>query len=365
MPRLTAATVKAPAVEFVASPTLDMLNTMYFTSLVPQMEGVSGWPEQLRREMAPELLAELDALYNYPAGDPGIMGIFGDNLFAHPALWGDIESLVSYVRSMPLGIGDPPGSPGIQGLIHETTFRYPEDVDPAEYGNLPPRDAVERRMRSLDDRDGNEIMALYDRPEELRERMAVLIERFYAEHYRNEMPKRIVALQGSVAAHRSEGIADPEQIARRLTDRPKSCLEAGCAGPHQRHIFAPSPDMGVYNSCAIVGGAHGLFYPLEPEYLGVSVDLEETKLVGMYKALGDEQRLRILRMLRDREMYAQEIVERTGLHQSVVSRHLSFMKAVGLLNARKQNNMKFYSLNPAAREMLTATLTLFEPSTTP
>ena len=364
MPRLSPVTIHSPAVQFVASPVLDMMNAMYFTSLVPQMEGVSGWPEQLRREMSPELLAELDALYNYPAGDPGIMGIFGDNLFAHPALWGDVESLVSYVRSMPLGIGNPPGSPGVQGLIHETTFRYPEDVDPAEYATLAPRDAVERRMRSLADRDETEIMRLYDHPEELRERMAALIERVYAEHYRNEMPKRLSALQGSVAAHRSEGVADPEQIARRLTGKAKSCLEAGCAGPHQRHIFAPSPDMGVYNSCSIVAGTHGLFYPLEPEFLGVAVDVEETRLVGIYKALGDEQRLRILRMLSEQELYAQEIVERTGLHQSVVSRHLAFMKAVGLLNARKHNNMKFYSLNPAAREMLSGTLALFEPAAT-
>src|SRR3990170_69334 len=112
MPRLSQTTVEAPSVQFVASMALDMLNAMYFTSLVPQMEGVDGWPEQLRREMSPDLLAELDALYNYPAGDPGILGIFGDNLFVHPELWGDVESLIAYVRAMPPGIGQPPTSPG-------------------------------------------------------------------------------------------------------------------------------------------------------------------------------------------------------------------------------------------------------------
>jgi DNA-binding transcriptional ArsR family regulator len=72
----------------------------------------------------------------------------------------------------------------------------------------------------------------------------------------------------------------------------------------------------------------------------------------LYKALSDEQRLRILRELRRGELYAQEIVERTGVHQSVVSRHLSFLKAVGLVNVRRQNNMKFYSLNGELREEL-------------
>ena len=69
-----------------------------------------------------------------------------------------------------------------------------------------------------------------------------------------------------------------------------------------------------------------------------------------------------MRLLREREMYAQEIVERTGLHQSVVSRHLSFMAAVGLLQARRHNNMKFFSLNPAMRDELAGALELFLPA---
>ena len=64
---------------------------------------------------------------------------------------------------------------------------------------------------------------------------------------------------------------------------------------------------------------------------------------------------------RDREIeeLVQEIVDRTGLHQSVVSRHLSFLKVVGLLQVRKQNNMKFYSLSPDAVQYLQKTIDMF------
>ena len=361
MPRLSPTnTIEAPAVQLIVSPSLDMLNAMYFTSLVPQIEGVEGWPPQLRAEMAPDLLAELDDLYNYPAGDPGVMGILGDNLFSHPQVWSDVNRLVDYVRSMPLGEEGDSTSPGVQRLIYETTFRFPQDVKPGAYDGLPMREAVQRRMDSLDDRDAPSIMALYDRPEELRRRMARLIERFYNEHYREELLRRLPALERSVAAHRQETHTDPAQLAAKLTGK-QSCLDGACAGPSARHVFTPSMDMGVYSSCSIIGDMHGQFYQLEPEYRGAAAeDAEEARLARLYKALGDEQRLRILRMLRDREMYAQEIVERTGLHQSVVSRHLSFMKAVGLLRWRKQNNMKFFSLNPEAREMLSGTLALFD-----
>ncbi len=360
MPKL-AATVQtsAPPIQFAASPALDMMNAMYFTSLVTQIEGIDGWPVRLRDEMAPDLLAELDFLYNYPAGDPGILGTLGDNLFVHPEAWATIEDLIAYVANLRDGDDPADRGAGIQGLIFQAIFRYPDDLDPSVYAGTADREAIERRLRSLGDRDTDTIMRDYDRPDKLRERIIALIQRFHAEHYQNEMADRMPALSRSVAAHGGEAASEAEALARKLTGKPKSCLEAGCAGAYHQHVFAPSIDMGVYNSCAIVDGVHGMFYPLEPQYRGFPVDMEETRMARIYKALGDEQRLRILRLLRNREMYAQEIVESTGIHQSVVSRHLTFMKAVGLVNARRQNNMKFFSLNPEVREQLASTLSLF------
>ena len=360
MPRLTQQTTVEAPIQFVASPMLDMMNAMYFTGHVTISDGVEGWPVELRREMAPDLLGALDFAFDYPAGDPGVLGTLCDNLWVHPEAWRDLDALVSYVESMPNGIGELERAPGIQGLVYQAMFRYQDEVDSSIYARMPHREAIEQRLRGLDDRDAEAILHLYERPAELRERLVTLISRFYREHYASEMPRRLPALERSVARHRVEPSSDAEAVARRLTGRQKSCLEAGCAGRYEQHVFAPSMDMGVYNSCAIVGDVHGLFYPLEPEFAGITADAAETRLARLYKALGDEQRLRILRMLRDREMYAQEIVEKTGLHQSAVSRDLSFMKAVGLVQARRQNNMKFYSLNPEARDMLTGTLTLFE-----
>src|SRR3990172_5738905 len=111
MPRLTAATETATKIQFLLSAPMDLMNSMYFTALAGDIEGIDGWPEHVRREMAPDLLAELDFLYNYPAGDPGIVGTLTDNLFTHPELWPDIASLAPYVRGLPAG------EAGIQGII--------------------------------------------------------------------------------------------------------------------------------------------------------------------------------------------------------------------------------------------------------
>ncbi|HSP54739.1 MAG TPA: hypothetical protein VLS25_04045, partial [Dehalococcoidia bacterium] len=133
MPRLSQTTISATSrVEFVVSPMLDMLNLMYFTSLVPQLEGVEGWPVRLRDEMAPDLLAELDALYNYPAGDPGVMGTLGDILFAHSEASRDINALLAFVEALPDG-GQDDAAPGIQTLIYRTTFQFLDEPESAPY----------------------------------------------------------------------------------------------------------------------------------------------------------------------------------------------------------------------------------------
>jgi len=271
MPRLSQATTPTTSrVQFVVSPVLDMLNLMYFTSLVPQIEGVEGRPVQLRHDVTPDLLEELDALYNYPAGDPGIMGTLGDLLFAHHEAWRDVEALPAHIRALPDGLGHGDAFPGIQGLIYQTTFRFLDEPDRAPFEGLPHREAVEARMRSLDDRDENAIMTLYDRPAELRERMAGLAERFYREHYAAVLPERMRALEMSVASHRNEAGDDPADLACRLTNRNRSCLEGNCGDDFDRFVFVPSMDMGPYNSCAVVGGTHGLFYPLEPGVIKIN-----------------------------------------------------------------------------------------------
>jgi DNA-binding transcriptional ArsR family regulator len=363
MPKLAfQAAPTTETVSFVFSPSLDLLNSMYFTSLVETSEGVEGWPVLLRRQMDPALLEELDFLYNYPAGNPGIAGTLGDLVFAHPELWDDTEALVRFVREMPDGLGESETSPGIQGLIYNTTFKYLSDAERAPFEKMPHREAILARIGSLDDRDAEAAAAWYDRPAELRERLARLIERFFEDHYQRELPGRREALERSAAAHRGSTREQAIAAVSKLSNRPTLCLEEVCPGPYDRLIFAPSLDMGPYMSCADFEkpSLHAMFYPCEPEFAGAEGEAAEAQnMARIYKALGDEQRLRILHMLRGGEMYAQEIVDRIGLHQSVVSRHLSFLKAVGLLNVRKHNSMKYYSLNAGITGQLATTIDLF------
>ena len=64
----------------------------------------------------------------------------------------------------------------------------------------------------------------------------------------------------------------------------------------------------------------------------------------LLKGLADETRLQSMEMLQDRELYAQQIVDRLDISQAAVSRHLKLMTRAGVLRARREKGAKYYSI---------------------
>jgi len=64
----------------------------------------------------------------------------------------------------------------------------------------------------------------------------------------------------------------------------------------------------------------------------------------LFKAAGDRTRLRILKMLEAGPLCVCQIVEILGLCQSAVSKHLSILSGVGLIDDERQGKWTFYRL---------------------
>jgi len=62
------------------------------------------------------------------------------------------------------------------------------------------------------------------------------------------------------------------------------------------------------------------------------------------KALGEENRLRILRMLLKKQCSVNEIAETLGITQYNVSKHLRVLSEAGLLDKEKQGQQRLYAL---------------------
>lgn len=91
-------------------------------------------------------------------------------------------------------------------------------------------------------------------------------------------------------------------------------------------------------------------------YADIMVGMKSTALI--FKALGDETRLRIMALLlNDQELCVCDIMAALDLPQSTVSRHLSYLRNAGLVDDRRHGVWMYYKIN---RERLQHAATLFD-----
>jgi DNA-binding transcriptional ArsR family regulator len=78
-----------------------------------------------------------------------------------------------------------------------------------------------------------------------------------------------------------------------------------------------------------------------------SADLETRPFNKFFKALSDETRRSILRLLEEREATVSEIVQNFDLSQPTISRHLSVLKEANLVVDRRRGQFVVYRLSGA------------------
>lgn len=76
--------------------------------------------------------------------------------------------------------------------------------------------------------------------------------------------------------------------------------------------------------------------------------------IAALKALGEESRLRILRLLFKEQLSVNEITERLNLSQYNVSKHLRIMRDAGLLESQKHGKLRLYRVTPELKSKVAA-----------
>ncbi|MFZ2414421.1 MAG: metalloregulator ArsR/SmtB family transcription factor [Minisyncoccia bacterium] len=84
-----------------------------------------------------------------------------------------------------------------------------------------------------------------------------------------------------------------------------------------------------------------------------------TKIVRLFRAIADENRLQILQMLQSREKCVCEIWKHLGLSQNLISHHLKVLKGLNLISSRKEGLWVFYKINKSELSKLNSLLNKF------
>ncbi|MDR5683406.1 MAG: ArsR family transcriptional regulator [Armatimonadota bacterium] len=189
-------------------------------------------------------------------------------------------------------------------------------------------------------------------PQAVRDRLVRLLTRFHERVYAGEEPRVLPLLR-----------ADAERKRRRAQHlSPQAFVEEATGGhvldPTQvtEVVVVPSYFVRPFNLIADHVGVRTYVVPLgEDESVGEPTEV----VVRVAKALGDETRLRILRMLMDREMYTQQVAEALGTSHVTAIHHLAALRAAHLIRIVERQNLKFYVLRPEGLQEALGVLSRF------
>lgn len=239
--------------------------------------------------------------------------------------------------------------------------KYPEDwpvgTAPSIESLLNNVDAFIEFMSIVNHCDDDDVEAIWREghdilqdPARMRSVIVSHLREMYDAYLQPEYERTLPMLHESVMAFQKMDYANltPLEAIRAVTGRDLSGKTDPWMDQAEQVLFVPSPHIGPYVAkCYVKQTMYVIFGARLPRGASVtSPDLSRAELLVRLNALADDTRLRILEMLtRHDEMYAQDIIERLGLSQPTVSRHLSQLSATGYLTERRQDVAKVYSLN--------------------
>jgi DNA-binding transcriptional ArsR family regulator len=196
-----------------------------------------------------------------------------------------------------------------------------------------------------------EAHALLSDPPALRDAIVSHLAAMWDEHLAAEWERNEATLKQVVAAlqsHTYGGLTAYEAI-RAVTGREAHGNWQEILTKTETLIFIPSPHIGPYLMHYVYPPVtRVLFDAHQPQAKRSTADLTQTELLVQLRTLADETRLRILDLLlREGELYAQDIIARLDLAKSSGSRHLSQLSAAGYLRERQGvGKTKCYTINP-------------------
>ena len=84
--------------------------------------------------------------------------------------------------------------------------------------------------------------------------------------------------------------------------------------------------------------------------------MNDRKIAAIFKALTDENRIRILRLLHNGERCACKLLAALNISQPTLSHHMKILCDSGLVNARKDGKWMYYSICPDGAQSTIAIL---------
>jgi DNA-binding transcriptional ArsR family regulator len=344
-------------VAIVASPCIELLMGLTKFGMEESrdtFEDGTTWFDDVRTKASQELIHNLESVGG-----------------KHGAGWGSLAGI-------PLGLV--PGTPPIQTIpefianvealdprelwlilagYHLPPLR--EEVGSETYlraadGNQAARQSILRAERKYGDELDEHPPAFSMTPEETKQGILTVLRLWYREIFsdgENEVRK---ILDRDAAAKRSLAATTSSE---KLIEIATNGIEFRGERWIRRVVLVPTLVMRPWNVSSAWEDRSIICYPVADESLGGDPGEPSPRLVRLYKALGDQKRLRILKRLARGRATLQELADSVGLAKSSAHHHMVILRSAGLVTVT-DDRQRLYTLRtnniPEASELLQAFL---------
>lgn len=329
--------------------------------------GLDQWLVETRRALPADLVASLDLLQGFTGRrlyylEEPILA-FGP-LEREPAAT-TVEALLAYLTEIP-AIAFRDMAERAIGEAHADLNRPPLGPLADDLGAW--RSALTPVLTTAVESD---LLPLIADPERLKDRTIALFRDAWRLALRDDFEANRPVLEraverASVVLDRGIGLAYAELTGHRL---PGSLLSR--LGEVEAITFCPFAHVGNFDSFLLRPPVLIVYFdgprmldrlrrplPLDPEPAPppLTARLSNELLVDALRAMAEPTRLRILDLLAERQLYAQEIVNQLGVGQSAVSQHLQKLERAGLVVVRPSKGAKYYDVDRAAVAAISAAI---------
>ncbi len=346
---------------------LDLVSVLSLLYRAVPGSGLDPWLIATRRALPETLRADLDLLHGFSGR---LLYYMEEPVMRVTPPHGDgpeaaVEDLLSKLVALPASDYRAMAAHALERVHRDSGWVLPPLVNASEAAW---RKALEPALTTAD---ADDVLTLIADPDHLKDRTLHLLREVWESVYRDEFAARLPELQqaATLAARvldRGVGLAfadltgnrPPESLLNRLGDVDQvtfcpsahlGCLVSYVLYPPELVVFFGAPEL-------IARRATSTQRPAARSNDLAGDGLSRAPLLDALRALADPTRLRILELLGDGELYAQEIVGRLDAAQSAVSRHLTQLERAGLLTVRSGRGMKYYAVNRVHLAAVTDTL---------
>jgi DNA-binding transcriptional ArsR family regulator len=338
-------------VEFEISLPENLLHALIQVILAPRYEGFDQWMYSTHAALPADLKADMEIIEIFMEISSAFYREFSE-LPANDPIRHKFSAFIAKLEAFTDEDFERFLRLGLQVELGYSRGENPTEVTLPSVGDVVGLKTALREIQ-IDEEDLEKAIFLFRNPTGLRQRFVSGVRGFWTQFYRGEYEESLPLMERSVTYHlQQDYCGDVSTVFVAVTGRPlpkgENFFSSRALQDAEKVVFIPSPHVGPYVFIYAPKDLRSAFllYNCRPTGILAREKLPLIKnLFPALKALADEARIQILSILRGRELYAQQIVDRMEISQPAVSRHLQLMVAGGVLNVRKEESMKYYSIN--------------------